>query len=425
MSNQEFWQSIIIMVILLIFSAFFSATETAFTSLNRIRMKNMADEGDKRAKRVLTLEHNYDNLLYTILIGNNLVNIANTAIATIFFVKLYGSLGPTLATIVTTIVVLVFGEITPKCLAKEHSESFAMHSSGFINFLGYIFAPLNWLFACWRKFLDIIFKNHNQTGITEEELMIIAEEAEESGGITEDQKDLIQNAISFGSLEAWDVLTPRVDIEAIEVGMKTEEIYEIFIDTGFSRLPVYEDDLDDIVGVLTQKDFFNHIMIEGKAITDYIKPVVYVVGSMKIDKLLQKFQKDKIRMAIIVDEYGGTTGIVTSEDIVEELVGEIYNDGDTSVDREFTPLQNGSYRVLGSANLEKVLDYFDEEDNINVTTINGWVSFQLDRLPKVGDSFDKTIGDKTFRVRVTKADGRKATEINLKVTDNNAENKEK
>ncbi len=425
MSNQEFWQSIIIMFVLLICSAFFSATETAFTSLNRIRMKNLADDGDQRAKRVLTLENNYDNLLYTILIGNNLVNIANTAVATVFFVKLFGELGPTVATIATTVIVLIFGEITPKSLAKEHSEGFAMYSAGFINFLRYLFAPLNWMFSYWRKFLDFIFKTSVNHGITEDELMIIVEEAETQGSLAKEHSQLIQKAIAFEELEAWDILTPRVDIAAIEINSTIEEIRNIFLSTGFSRLPVYEDNLDDIIGILTQKDFSNYIMKENKNVADFVKPVIYVVGSMKISKLLKKFQKEKIRMAIIVDEYGGTTGLVTLEDIIEELVGEIYNDGDIAVDRELTPLQNGSYKVLGSANFEKVLDYFDEEEEINATTVNGWVVLKLDKLPVKGDTFETLIGDKIFKVKVTKADARKATEINLRVIDNLQKDEEK
>lgn len=415
MESQDIWRSIIIMVVLLFFSAYFSATETAFTSLNRIRMKNRADRGDKRAKRVLELEENYDNLLSTILIGNNLVNIATTAVATVLFVGLYGVRGATISTVVTTLVVLIFGEITPKSLAKEHNEAFAMYSAPFIYALKIIFAPLNWLFAQWRKLIAAIFKTGDGSGITEEELMTIVEEAEGAGSIGRDQSQLIQNAIGFNELEAWDVLTPRVDIAAVELQTPEKEIHDMFIRTGFSRLPVYEDELDKILGVLNQKDFLNYVYEKGGNIANYVKPVVYVAGSMKVSDLLKKLQKQKCRMAIIVDEYGGTTGLVTAEDIVEELVGEIYDDSDTVVDREITLLQNGSYRVLGSANVEKMFDYFDEEVDVNATTVNGWVVLQLDRLPKEGDEFEYRTGNKLFKVRVTKADARKALEINLRV----------
>lgn len=415
MSSHEFWRSIIIMIVLLVFSAYFSATETAFTSLNRIRMKNKADDGDKRAKKVLDLEAKYDNLLSTILIGNNLVNIATTAIATVFFVKIYGQYGASIATVVTTVVVLIFGEITPKSLAKDHAEGFALHSAGLIGIFRYVLAPLNWLFSQWKKMLKILFRTKESRGISEDELITIVEEAEEEGSIGQDQSKLIQNAIDFNNLEAWDVLTPRVDIKAIEFGTDVEEVSKLFKESGYSRLPVYEDDIDNILGVLNQKDFFHHV-IEGKNKIDrYIKSVIYVAGSMKIADLLKKLQQNKCRMAIVVDEYGGTTGIVTVDDIVEEIFGQFYDESDGFVDREITPLQNGSYRVLGSANVEKMLDYFDEEQEIKATTVNGWVVLQLDRLPKKGDKFDYKIGEKIFKVRVTKADSRKAIEINLRV----------
>ena len=415
MQENSILPSVIAIIVLIILSGYFSATETAFTSLNRIRLKRKADGGDERAKRVLELEKNYENLLSTILIGNNIVIIAKTAVATVLFVNLYGEYGATISTIVTTIAVLIFGEISPKSLAKEHPESFAMFSSPIIAFLQFIFTPLNWLFAQWKKMLAKIFKSNDNNGITEDELSIIVEEAETTGGLEKDQSELIQRAIEFNSLEAWDVLTPRVDIAAVEVGTPVEEINSMFLKTGFSRLPVFEDELDKILGVLNQKDFHNYVLDKDKSVADFVRPVVYVAGSMKASDLLKKLQTNKCRMAIVVDEYGGTAGIVTTEDIVEELVGEIYDESDTVAGREITLLQNGSYRILGSANVEKMFDFFDEEIEFDVTTVNGWVVTELDRLPKEGDKFEYRIGDKIFKVRVTKADGRKATEINLRI----------
>ncbi len=415
MEENSIVPSVIAIIVLIMLSGYFSATETAFTSLNRVRLKRKADRGDEWAKRVLELENNYDNLLSTILIGNNIVNIATTAVATVLFVNLYGDYGATIATIVTTIVVLIFGEISPKSLAKEHPESFAMYSAPVIGFLQIFFTPLNWLFAQWKKLLAKVFKSNENNGITEDELTIIVEEAENVGNLAKDQSELIQNAIEFNSLEAWDVLTPRVDIKAVEVDTPNEEINEMFLKTGFSRLPVYEDDLDKMLGVLNQKDFHNYVLEKGKSVADYVRPVVYVAGSMKVPELLKKLQKNKCRMAIIVDEYGGTAGIVTTEDIIEELVGEICDESDTVAGREITLLQNGSYRILGSTNVEKMFDYFDEELEFDVTTVNGWVVLELDRLPKEGDKFEYRTGDKIFKVRVTKADKRKATEINLRV----------
>ncbi len=408
--------SVLIIIGLLLFSAYFSATETAFTSLNRIRIKNKADAGDEQAKKVLALEQNYDNLLSTILIGNNLVNIANTAAATVLFVNLYGSKGPLISTIVTTVVVLIFGEITPKSLAKEYPEQFAMFSAPLINVLRIILMPLNWIFAQWKKLLNLMFKTGGNQKITEDELVTIVDEAFVTGGIGEEQNELIQNAIGFNELEAQDILTPRVDIEAVQMDTPEDEIAEVFLKTGYSRLPIYEDELDDIVGVLTQKDFNNYVYNKDKKVSDVIKPVIYVAESIPAADLLRKLQENKCRMAIVVDEYGGTQGLVTAEDIIEELVGEIYDESDTVAGRDITVMQNGTYRVLGSANVEKMFDYFGEEPDIeDATTVNGWAAIELDRIPKRGDRFDYRVRNKVFHAVITKADDKKALELNIRV----------
>ena len=416
MESHSIVPSVLIILGLLLCSAYFSATETAFTSLNRIRVKNKADAGDPQAKRVLALERNYDNLLSTILIGNNLVNIASTAVATVLFVNLYGQYGPTISTIVTTVVVLIFGEITPKSLAKEYPEQFAMFSAPLINILRIVLMPINWIFAQWKKLLNLVFKTGGNQKITEDELVTIVDEAFVTGGIGERQNELIQNAIGFSELEAQDVLTPRVDITAIEGDTPVEEIAALFKETGYSRLPVYEDDLDKIIGVINQKDFHNHVVSGDKSVNNMVKPVAYVAGSMKLEDLLRKLQDSKTRMAIVVDEYGGTLGIVTAEDIIEELVGEIYDESDTVAGRDITVMQNGTYRVLGNANVEKMFDFFGEEPEIaDATTVNGWAAIELDKLPKQGDKFDYRVRDKLFKVTVTKADDRKALELNIKV----------
>ena len=408
--------SIGIIVCCLMMSAYFSATETAFTSLNKVRMKNLAGAGDARAKKVLALEENYDNLLSTILVGNNLVNIGLTSVATLMFVELFPTYGASLSTIIVTIVVLIFGEISPKSLAKESPEKFSMFSAPILAVIMTVLKPVNWLFAQWKKLLAMMFKADDSRGITEEELMTIVEEAKSEGSIQEEQSELIQNAIEFNDLEAWDVITPRVDIKAIEIDSTKKDVAKMFLETGFSRLPVYDGDLDKILGVLNQKDFHNYVDGSKKTISDYVKPVIYVAGSMKAAVLLKKLQLNKTHIAIIVDEYGGTAGLVTMEDIIEELVGDIYDEHDAVESQEIIPLQDGSYRVMCNANVEKMFDYFDEEVELDVNTVNGWVVLQLDKLPKTGDTFDYEIGDKIFHGRVTHADERKAIEINLVVT---------
>lgn len=406
------------MAALMIMSAYFSATETAFSSLNRIKVKNLADAGDGRAKLVIDLEKHFDKVLSTILIGNNIVNIANTAVATVFFVDLYGRYGPTISTIVMTILVLIFGEISPKNLAKENAEAFAMFSAPIISFLMMVFAPLNFVFSKLQKLLFMLFKNKESGGITEDELKTMVEEAETEGSLHSDQSELIQNAIAFNELKAEDVLTPRVEIEAIDIEMSEEEIAYKFLETGFSRLPVFEEDLDTILGVLNQKDFYNHIYKKPSVVHDYIKPVMFVSESMNAAVLLKRMQKNKSQIAIVCDEYGGTTGLIAMEDILEELVGEIYDEHEEEESEEFVKMRDGSYKVVCSANVEKMFDFFgDDNEESEATTVNGWVTMQIDKLPEVGDRFSYVTDNKRYDGRVTEADARKALEINIRVTD--------
>ena len=377
----------------------------------------MAGDGDKKAKDVLEIYDNYDNLFSTILVGNNLVNIAISSIATVMFLELYPKYGATIATAVATVIVLIFGEISPKSLAKESPERFAMFSAPIIRFFMLILKPINWIFSCWKKLIAKLFNADGIRPITEDELLTMVEEAQTEGGIDEGQSELIQNAIEFNDLEAWDVLTPRVDIKAIEIDEDEGEIAELFLETGFSRLPVYEDDLDNIIGVLNQKDFHNYIKGGRASVSEYIKPVIFVAGSMRIAQLLKRLQTVKTHIAIIVDEYGGTYGLVTMEDIIEELVGEIYDEHDAVALQDIVQQQDGSYRVLCSTNIDKMFDYFDIDEEVDATTVNGWVILQIDKLPEVGDSFVYIADNKEFDVAVTKADERKALEINMTVSD--------
>ena len=406
---------IIAIVVLILFSSYFSATETAFTSVNKIKLKTMAADGDAKAAKVLELTEKYDKLLTTILIGNNVVNIAMTAIATMLFVGIMAEKGAAVSTVVITIVVLIFGEITPKNIAKEKPESFAKFSAPVISFLMMILTPINYVFTQWKKLVTRIFKLGGEDKITDEELLTMVEEAETGGGINEERSELIQNAIEFDDLTAEDVMTPRPEMVAVEVNCSKEELAEIFEQTGYSRLPVYEDEIDKIMGVINQKDFHYHVAGTDKSISDYVAPVVFVAATIKIFDLLKKMQKLNTHMAIVIDEYGGTSGLVTMEDIIEELVGEIYDEYDVILNKEIMPLQNGSYRVQCSANIEKILDYFDIDEEIQeARTVNGWVALELDHLPKKDDRFETVMEDK-----------RKSIEINLVVEDAEERTEEK
>ena len=416
---------IIVIVIMIIFSAYFSATETAFTSLNKIKMKNMAGDGNKKAEKVLALSEKYDKLLTTILIGNNIVNITMTTVATVMFVSLFGAYGATIATIVITIVVLIFGEITPKNMAIEKSESFSMLSEPIIRFFMTILTPINFIFTKWKQLVAKIFNLREDRIITEDELLTMVEEAENIGGINESQSTLIQNAIEFSELTAEDVMTPRPEMEAVDLDCTKEELAKIFKDTGFSRVPVYEEDIDKIIGVINQKDFHNYVAGTGRSIADYIMPTIFVGTAMNISELLKKMQHMKTHMGIVIDEYGGTEGLVTMEDILEELVGEIFDEHDVVISKEIMPLQNGSFLIKCNANISKVFDYFEIDEVPDVITVNGWVVMELDKLPVKNDTFETTIDNKILKVRVTKADDRKALEINLRVeeTENGTEEK--
>ena len=402
---------LIVIAILVVFSGYFSATETAFTSLNRIKIKNMTPS--RRTRLVLKLDDQYDKVLSTILIGNNIVNIAMTAIATVFFVKLYGSIGATWSTIIMTIIVLIFGEISPKSIAKEAPERFALFAAPLLRVFIVILMPLNFFFTHWKNLLTKIFRIEANKGISDAELLTIVEEAETDGFIDEDRSELIQNAIVFSDLEAGDILTPRVDIVAVSSETSKKEIAELFRSTGFSRVPVYEEGLDNVIGVLNQKDFHNYLNGTDEPILSYVKPAAFAPGTMKISQLLKKMQEIKTHIAIIVDEYGGTEGLLTMEDIIEELVGEIYDEPDAVDIQDFLKLQDGSWNVLCTAQIHEFFETLHLDEDMDVTTVNGWVLEQLGAIPKAGDRFTYVCGDTELNVRVLRADSKKAIEINV------------
>ncbi|MBC5711481.1 HlyC/CorC family transporter [Hungatella sp. L12] len=377
--------SLIIIIGCIIMSAYFSATETAFSSLNRIRIKNMAEKGNKRAGLVLKLSENYDGLLSTILIGNNIVNIASASLATVIFVKLLGDeAGASISTVVTTIVVLIFGEVSPKSIAKESPEQFAMFSAPFLNAFMVLLTPANYLFKQWKKLLSVLIRTSGDSGITEEELLAIVEEAKQDGGIDEQEGSLIKSAIEFTELEALDIATPRVDVTGIPVDADKEEIAAVFGETGYSRLPVYKDKIDDIIGIIYQKDFYNQVYRGVCGVEAIVRPALYVAKSKKINVLLKELQKNKMHIAVVIDEFGGTMGIVTLEDILEELVGEIWDEHDVVV-QEIEKISDQEYLVLGNTSVEKLFEELGGEEEFESFTVSGWVMELAERIPEEGD----------------------------------------
>ena len=398
------------LVILVILSAFFSATETAFTSLNRIRLKSRADSGNKRAALTLRIAEDYDKLLSTNLIGNNIVNISASTVGTVLFTKLFLDYGPLVSTVVLTVVILVFGEISPKSMAKENAEAFAMFAAPIMRVLMTVLAPVNYLFAQWKKLLSRIFRKSEEEGITEEELITMVDQAENEGGLDQHEGQLIRSAIEFNDLEVEEILTPRVDIVATEDTATMDEIAAIFAENGYSRLPIYHDTIDNIIGVIHEKDFHAARYHGQEDVSAIVSNVLYTTGSTKISDLLRILQRAKAHMVIVVDEYGGTEGLCTLEDIVEELVGEIWDEHDEVIE-EFKKQSDGSYLISCNANLTDLYDLFSIKGERDCTTVSGWVMEEIGRVPEEGDHFVY----ENLDVTVTRVDHRRVLEIRVVV----------
>ena len=404
------------LAVLLALSAYFSATETAFTSLNRIRLRTRADNGSIRAAKTLELAEEYDKLLSTILIGNNIVNITATTVATVLCTKWFHQYGPTVSTVALTIIILVFGEITPKSLAKENPERCAMFTYPLLKLLMVVLTPINFLFTQWKKLLGRVVRNKGEDGITEEELVGMVDQAETEGGLDEHESDLIRNAIEFNDLEVSEILTPRVDLVAAGDDSSMEEVAALFAESGYSRIPIYHGTIDNIVGVVHEKDFYA-ARYRGETMVSNIKaPVLYTTGSTKISELLRILQKNKAHMAVVVDEYGGTEGIATLEDIVEELVGEIWDEHDEVIET-FRKQPDGSYLIACSADLDDMYDLFQVKGACDAATVSGWVMEQVGRVPEVGDHFQAEGLD----VTVTKVEHRRVLEVRVRVLETEAE----
>lgn len=379
--------SILIMVFCILMSAYFSATETAFSSQNAIRLKVLADSGNRRAKLAYRLSENYDKLISTILIGNNIVNIAMASIGTLLFVKLYGDMGATISTVVVTVLVLIFGEITPKSVAKDFPEKFAMFSAPFINLLIHVLTPVNFIFSQWKKLVSKLLNTQEDSKMSQEELMMLLEEAQRDGSIDKDEGALLKNAVEFRDLEAQDILTPRVDLIAVSVDSTKEEIAESFTESHFSRLLVYDDDIDKVVGVIHQKDFYTGNGVTPKPLQEIITQPIFIHPTEKVSDLLKLLQSNQSHIAVVIDEYGGTLGIVTMEDILEELVGEIWDEHDQQ-EESFQQLDPHTYLIDGDLTLDDFCSYFHIEDDADSVSLGGWIMERMEKVPAAGESFE-------------------------------------
>lgn len=417
---------LIIILFCVVMYAYFSATETALSTFNRIRMKGYAEKGNKRAELVLKLAEKYDSMISTVLIGNTIVNILASSIATILFGIMIADQGlsTTVSTIVMTVVILTIGEIVPKTLAKQFPERFALFSAPILKLLIILLWPISVIFGGLQKLLFIIFKKDEDKGVIEEDLITIIEEAEDDGDIDEDESTLIKSAIEFSDLEVSEIFTPRIDITAVSSDISKGDLVKVFSESGFSRIPIYEGDLDNIIGIIYYKDFFTRSYGTSIPICEIMKPVMYVAKTQKINDLLKELQEKQLHMAVVSDEYGSTAGIVTLEDIIEEIVGEIWDEHDEIV-LEIEKIEENKYIVSGKTNLDKLFDELDiqipdEEKETDAMTVTGWAMDILGKIAEEGDSFE-ALG---LSVKVLKMEGRRIDR--LQVIDNReCENSEK
>ena len=399
---------IVIMAVCLALSAYCSATETAFSSANTTRLRTLAEKGSGNAALALKLLEQYDRLLSTILIGNNIVNIATASIGTVLFVRHYGDAGATISTVVVTVVVLIFGEISPKSIAKDCAEKCAMLSAPILRVLIWVLMPLNLLFSLWKKLLAKVFRLNTDSKMSQEELLMLVDEVQQDGSIDRDEGELLKNAIGFSEQEAQDILIHRVDLAALPVTASKEEVAALFTQTKYSRLLIYQDSIDHILGTVHQKDFYVGCGVTDQPLSDIISPPVFALENEPIRALLKKLQQAKTHVAVVVDEYGGTCGIVTMEDILEELVGEIWyeHDEEEVFLRKIAP---DTWLVDAGMDFDDFAEFFQLKTDSEMVSVSGWVMEQFGRVPEAGDSFVF----ENLTVRVTRVENHRIEEIQV------------
>ena len=399
---------IVIMAVCLALSAYCSATETAFSSANTTRLRTLAEKGSGNAALALKLLEQYDRLLSTILIGNNIVNIATASIGTVLFVRHYGDAGATISTVVVTVVVLIFGEISPKSIAKDCAEKCAMLSAPILRVLIWVLMPLNLLFSLWKKLLAKVFRLNTDSKMSQEELLMLVDEVQQDGSIDRDEGELLKNAIGFSEQEAQDILIHRVDLAALPVTASKEEVAALFTQTKYSRLLIYQDSIDHILGTVHQKDFYVGCGVTDQQLSDIISQPVFALENEPIRALLKKLQQAKTHVAVVVDEYGGTCGIVTMEDILEELVGEIWDEHDEEEVflRKIAP---DTWLVDAGMDFDDFAEFFQLKTDSEMVSVSGWVMEQFGRVPEAGDSFVF----ESLTVRVTRVENHRIEEIQV------------
>ncbi len=385
------FSSLILLASLIFLSAFFSSAETAFSSVNKIRLKNFVELGKRGSKKALHITENFDNALSTILIGNNIVNIAAASISAKLATDLFGgNTGLIISTIVMTILILIFGEILPKSLAKENSESYTLMISGILFLLIKILTPVNFFFIKLKVLVTKFFSNNeNLPSVTEEEIKVMLNISEEEGVINKEERDLLHRSMDFDDILTSEVLTPRTDIVAVDVNQSMEEIKQVFFEERFSRIPVYENDIDNIIGILTEKEFFTHILKYNDAnIRELIREPLFIFKSIKISTLLPRLQKNKVHMAVVLDEFGGTAGLLTLEDVLEELVGEIWDEQDEKIPI-MTRISENDFKFEALFQLDDFVELMKiSHPGSSYHTLGGWVIESFGTIPSKGDTFN-------------------------------------
>ena len=414
---------VFLIVILIVCSAFFSATETALNSANKIRLKNMADNGSHAAQRTLNILAKYDKALTTILIGNNIVNIACSSIATILAINLVGEkYGSLVSTIATTVIVLIFGEVMPKSIAKDFAEPMAMIASGIISFLMVIFTPFSAFFILLKKGLSKIFHRKESVSMTEEELKVMIDEIEDEGVLETQESNLVRSALEFDEITVDEIITPRVRITAVEAGENIDDVRKKFLQEEYSRMPVYERTLDNIIGIITEKEFFKQYEKSSDfTIRSIMQETIYLPQMQKLSEVFRTMQKQKCHMSVVLDQHGGTLGIVTMEDSLEELVGEIWDESD-EVKSPVTVVGNNIFEVYGDVSLNSLRRFLEARDipadiESEAHTVAGWVLGLFGSIPKSGD----VISSGCFTVTVLDAAELRVNRVRIEIRNTESE----
>lgn len=408
--------NIVIIIMLIVLSALFSSCETAFSSVNKIRLKNYAAKGDKRAEKALKIANKFEDALTAILIGNNIVNILSTSISTVLFTQILGPGGVGAATVVMTVLVLVFGEITPKSFAKNHAEQCALMFAEPLSAFMIVLKPVVMVFKVIQK----LFKpKTEQPSVTEDELKYIIDEIEEQGVLEEQESDLVRSALEFDEITVDEILIPRVNVIAIEKNTPFNEIKEKFLTDMYSRLPVYEKNIDNIIGVITNKSFFRLMNENKENISDIIQEIIHISDLKLISEVLKEMQKSKMHMAVVMDQYGGTKGIITLEDIIEELVGEIYDENDEII-AHFVKTGDNEYEVSGELSISDMLENLDmPEDKIECSgnSVGGWIMELLGHVAVENETVQSDI----FKMTVLSMEDQKILKIRLEIVPKDTE----